>query len=351
MPQVRLLIVFFLSIFVAARFSEAGGLKSLPLPSYQDPNKPADVNPGVRITSPAAGQKFAPGDTMIVNVQVDKSLNATDVVLGISGMEFTGTTRLDLEMYQAKVVIPESFSGPSTIGAVALDADHHELPGAPVTIAVSPTVSAGRVTLAQRYYYLEPSVVSEQLSLTGTYADNIQRDITSSETGTTYATSNPAVIRVTPDGLARIKGDGIAVVTAANGSSRDYAIFVVENAASPLAPQDLTRQFNIQQTNNRLEKSNIYALRDVVVTNSSRVPVPGPLYLILTGLPSGVTLDNRSGLTRKVSPGSAFISLQLSGDGLRTGPGERNTLTLQFLNPNNIAISYSLAIVRSSTEP
>jgi len=341
----------FFALLAALQPALAGKPATLLPPSSQAQAGSTEVNSRVRITSPSANQKFAPGETLLINIQVDKSLNATDVVLGISGMEFTGTTRLDLETYQAKVTIPEGFSGPSTIGAVALDADGHEFPGAPVTISVSPTTSAGRVELAQRYYFLDPSVESQQLSLTGTYADNIQRDVTSSDSGTTYASSNPATVRVTPDGLARIKSTGIAVVTASNGSSKDYAIFVVENAASPLPPQDLTKQFGIQQTADRLEKSNVYAMRNVVVTNSSRVPVPGPLYLVLTGLPSGVTLENRSGITRKVSPGSAFIRLQLSGDGLRIGPGERNTLTLQFLNPNDAAIAFSLSIVRSSTEP
>jgi len=196
-------------------------------------DRPQAVNPGVRITSPLPGQRFAPGDTLTVNVQVDTSLNATDVLLGISGMDFTGTTRLDLVNYQARVAIPATFSGPATIGAVALDANSHEFPSAPITISVSPLVAPVQVAFVERYYYIDPSVESEQLSLTGTYADKIQRDLTTSDTGTIYSTNNPAVVRVGADGFAQVKGIGIAVITPVNGRARDFAIFVVEKAASP----------------------------------------------------------------------------------------------------------------------
>src|SRR5437667_9038081 len=43
--------------------------------------KAAAASPLVFITSPSAGQTFAPGNTLTVNVQVDPATNATDVVV------------------------------------------------------------------------------------------------------------------------------------------------------------------------------------------------------------------------------------------------------------------------------
>jgi len=324
-----------------------GSLFGAPAPSRPKPSAPS---PLVVITSPTAGQTFAPGDTLTVNVQVDPVSNATDVVIGMPPLPLTGTTRLDTMNFQGTAVIP-ALAGPLVITPIALDAQQNEIQGAPITVNIVPAAVPSQVAFAQRYFYIDPSVASEQLNLVGTYADGSMIDLTSSVTGTRYISSNLAVIKVSPDGLVTVVGAGLAVVTGANGPAKDFAVFVVENATTPLPPLNLTPNFTIQQSGYRLDRVSGFFVQTVTVTNTSRLPIPGSGYLILSGLPIGVTLVNKSGVTANVLPGSSFMTLPLSPDGRTLAPGQSNTFTLQFLDPKRAAISYTWSVYRSSAAP
>jgi hypothetical protein len=310
------------------------------------------VDSRVQITSPTAGQVFAPGATLTINVQVDPSVNATDMLISLVGIGQIGTTNTGPTQFQGTQVIPPTFSGPLTIVPVAVDGNQNYFSGAPVTVSVSPGVAPQQVILSQKYFYVSPTKVpSQQLHLTGTYSGGTQLDLTSSATGTTYVSSNTAAVTVTADGLAHMVAPGLAVITAANGGAKDYAIFVVQEPATPLPPIDLTTSFSLKFSGFALNRNTGFFVQTVTITNSSNLPVPGPLYLILSGLPSGVTLVNKSGITQKVQPGSSFITVPLSIDGRTNAPGQSNTFTLQYLNPTRKAITYTATVSRSSTAP
>jgi hypothetical protein len=144
---------------------------------------------------------------------------------------------------------------------------------------------------------------------------------------------------------------GLAVITAANGGAKDFAIFVVQDPAAPLPALDLTNSFTRQFSGFALNRSTGFFVQTATITNSSNLPVPAPLYLVLSGLPAGVTLVNKSGITRKVQAGSSYVTLPLSSDGRTNAPGQSNTLSLQFLNPSRKTITYTTTIIRSSTAP
>jgi uncharacterized protein len=109
--------------------------------------------------------------------------------------------------------------------------------------------------------------------------------------------------------------------------------------------------FVVQRGGFRLDRTSGFFVQQVVLTNSSNLPVPGSAYLILAGLPSGVTLVNRSGVSAAAWPGASFMTLPLSPDGRTIAPGQSATLTLQFLNPNRVTINYTSLIYRTSTTP
>lgn len=154
----------------------------------------------------------------------------TLVGIGEIGATSTGPTQ-----FQGTQVIPTTFAGPLTIIPVAVDNIQNYFQGAPVTVSVRPAIAPQQVTLSQKYFYVSPTnVPSQQLHLTGTYSDGSQLDLTSSATGTTYVSSNTAAVTVTADGLAQMVAPGLAVITAANGGAKDFAIFVVQEPASPL---------------------------------------------------------------------------------------------------------------------
>ncbi len=310
------------------------------------------VDPRVVITSPTAGQVFAPGATLTINVQVDPSVNAGDMLFTLVGIGEIGATSTGPTQFQGTQVIPTTFAGPLTIIPVAVDNIQNYFQGAPVTVSVRPAIAPQQVTLSQKYFYVSPTnVPSQQLHLTGTYSDGSQLDLTSSATGTTYVSSNTAAVTVTADGLAQMVAPGLAVITAANGGAKDFAIFVVQEPASPLPPIDLTTSFTLKFSGFSLNRNTGFFVQNVTITNSSNLPVPGPLYLVLSGLPSGVTLVNKSGITQKVQPGSSYITVPLSSDGRTNAPGQSNTFTLQYLDPTREAISYTATVTRSSTAP
>jgi hypothetical protein len=113
----------------------------------------------------------------------------------------------------------------------------------------------------------------------------------------------------------------------------------------------LTNSFTRQFSGFALNRSTGFFVQTATVTNSSSLPIPGPLYLVLSGLPAGVTLVNKSGITTKVQAGSSYVTLPLSSDARTNAPGQSNTLSLQFLNPSRKTITYTATIIRSSTAP
>jgi hypothetical protein len=311
----------------------------------------AAANPSVVITSPLPQQTFAPGDRLLVNVQVNPAVGATDVVIGMPPIPLTSTGRLDVSNFQGVQTLPANYAGPLTITPIALDAQQNSIEGVPLTINIAPATAPSQVAFAQRYFYLDPTAAPQQLELVGTFGGGIQIDLTSPVSGTTYASSNPAAVTVSPDGTASVVGTGVAVVTGSNRLATDFAVFNVESAASPQPPQNVGAAFTVQRGGFRLDRSTGFYVQSVVVTNSSQLPIPGSAYLVLTGLPAGISLVNKSGLTASALPGSPFVSLPLSADGRTLAPGQSTTLNLQFLNPNRANIAYTSSLYRSSTTP
>jgi hypothetical protein len=75
----------------------------------------------------------------------------------------------------------------------------------------------------------------------------------------------------------------------------------------------------------------------VTFTNTGTTPVAGPLQFKLSGLTSGVTLDNATG----VKDGVPYITL---GEA-ELAPGQVATVTTTFSNPARAAIAYTPQLV------
>jgi len=69
-----------------------------------------------------------------------------------------------------------------------------------------------------------------ELPVVGIFRDGVERPISAASTGTTYESSNEHVIRVLPDGLLQIAGNGTATLTVRNrGKQASLEIFVEVN--------------------------------------------------------------------------------------------------------------------------
>lgn len=78
----------------------------------------------------------------------------------------------------------------------------------------------------------------------------------------------------------------------------------------------------------------------VTVKNTSGAAITGPLHLVLQGLPSGVTLDNKSGMV----DGAPYLTLANT----TLAPGASVTVTTTFTNPSKIGIGYNAKLLSGS---
>ncbi len=316
-------------------------------------NLAAAADPKVNLISPAAGAIFAPGDTINIVVELTPPLTVANTVgatlAGLTHVSAAWTTGL---RFSATFVVPPAITGPLTITPDFTDTSGNYFAGTPVVVGIKPAGTPESIALQRHDFLLTPGASSQQLYLNGTYADGSVLDLTSSLTGTTYTTTNPSVVTVSSDGLMQIIGPGFAVITAKNGGFSDFTTVVVEDPADPLPPADLTPQVTISRSGFRLDRNSGFFVQDLTITNTSAVPLPASLYLVLSGLTSGVTLVNKSGLTEALPPvGSSFLTLSLPGEGLSMPPGSSAHFTLQFLNPSRNPINYSLNLYRTSVAP
>lgn len=292
----------------------------------------------VRIVSPIEGQQFAPGDKVSIVVDIAPSLRATDGSVGLAGLGSVKAKGFAGTRFTADFVIPDHYAGPLTLwpdvwaGATVL--------GPKVSIKVRPLTPPTQLRVLNRYYYLSlPRTHPERLSVKGRYAKDIERDVSSSASGTTYTSSNASVVSVDREGVCTAIANGLAVLAIENGGVRDFVTFVVGDPAHPSPPIDLSDQVAIRRGGLRLE-SNPRVVRShyerVTITNTTALPLAGPLFLVIAGLPKGVIAYGGDGGGRH--------SLDLPDEGLGLLPGQSVTVDLEFLNQGNASLEYTAKV-------
>ncbi|MGO9058456.1 MAG: hypothetical protein ACLQU2_13890 [Candidatus Binataceae bacterium] len=304
----------------------------------------------VQITTPTNGQVFAPGDTVSVTVSITPPLTANDVALlvpllgRVAGTNYKGTT------FSASFTIPDTVAGPFDLTPVITDTSNNPINGLTTTIAVRPSTPPLSLTLSQVNYTLTKVGATERVDVIGNYPGAVQRDLTSSAAGTTFKSSNIKVITVDTEGNVLATGFGTAVVTVTNGGVQAFATFTVEDPAHPLAAQDVTAATKLTRLGFRVDRNTGFFDQTVQLSTALATPVVGPLYLVVSGLPTGVTLVE-AGATQNITPvGSPYFKLLLP-DGLTLPSGTMLTKTMQFLNPDRTRIAYTAKVYRTSATP
>jgi hypothetical protein len=292
----------------------------------------------VHIVSPVEGQQFAPGDRVSIVVDVAPSLRATDGSVGLAGLGSVKGKGFSGTRFTADFVIPDYFAGPLVLrpdvwaGTTVL--------GPKVRINVRPPTPPKQLRALTRYYYFSlPRTDPEHLSVKGRYAKGIERDLSSSASGTTYASSNASVVSVDREGVCTVIANGLAVIVIDNGGVREFVTFVVDDPAHPSPPIDLSDQVAIRrgglrrESNPRIVRSHY---QQVTITNTTALPLAGPLFLAVTGLPRDVIAYGGDGGGRH--------RLDLPDEGLGLLPGQSVTVDLEFLNQGNAAIAYTAKV-------
>ena len=304
----------------------------------------------VKITTPANGQVFAPGDTVSVTVAIAPPLQANDVSLNVAGLGSQPGTSYNGSTYQVSFSIPDTYAGTLQLSPAITDTSNNPITGVTTTIAVRPTTPPSSLTLPQASYILNAVGATERVDVVGNYPGGIQRDLTSSASGTTYKSSNPTVITVDPEGNVKAGAFGTAVVTVTNSGVQAFATFSVEDPAHPLAAQDVTATTQLIPLGFRVDRNTGFFDQTLQLTSALATPEIGPLYVVVTGLPTGVTLVS-AGATQNITPlGSPYFKVLLP-DGVTLPSGTILTKTMQFLNPGRTRIAYTAKVYRTSVTP
>jgi len=304
----------------------------------------------VKVTSPANGQVFAPGDSVTIEVSLAPGLVANNVEISLPGFGSAPGTGFTGSSYQLDFTIPGFFAGPLQIVPTVRDASNNLIVGITTTVAVRPTTAPLSLSLSQASDVLTSVGDTDRIHVTGNYPDDLTLDLTSSASGTTYKSSNTKVLTVDTEGNVTATGFGTAVLTVANFGVQVFGIFSVEDPDHPLSPQDFSSQVNTASAGFRVDRNTGFFDQTVQWTNTQTIPVIGPLYFVPTSLPAGVTLIG-AGTTQNITPaGSPYFTLLLP-DGITLQPGASVSQVLRFLNPSRTRIAYSPKIFRSLEGP
>jgi hypothetical protein len=115
-------------------------------------------------------------------------------------------------------------------------------------------------------------------------------------------------------------------------SNRECSMGILE----PGAPTNVSSQVSVALSGVRLNRANGMFTGSAAVTNTSGSSITGPITLVLQ-LPSGITLFNAQGSTCAILPqGRPLFNLPVGS----LSPGASTQVTLQFVNPNAIPITF-----------
>lgn len=305
----------------------------------------------VRVVSPQDGQEFAPGDTVAVTVAFEAPFGAGFVSPSAGGGIIELTPASD-GSFHAQFKIPEDFEGPLTITPAAIDASGNTTEGVGVTIFVRSRTPPLRLRLVTDEFFLSPGETAATIDVRGVYANNVERDLTSSQTGTTYRSSDTRVIAVDPNGIARVRAFGTAVVIVKNSGRKAFASFWVDDPRHPSAPVDVTSRVIVTRETPQITADdpyeNTYA-QTLRITNPMPLPLPGRIYVVISNLPARAVIY--AGRTKQVEPiGSPYYSLQLP-NGLILQPGQSVTMTLKMYVLAREPVDYDVRVFQSLAEP
>jgi len=344
------------------------------------------VDPRVVFDEPKDGQQFSPGDTVSITLRALPPLKdkATDAMISVAGFGMLPSPRFvwPSGVFHWNFTIPNEFVGTLAIEPIIVAGEDASHPGQPklvngklVTIKVQSRDAPNSISLLEHDYVVSwPPCCGPQtqhLYVKGRYG-RVERDITVAEAGTVYHTSNPVVADVDANGSVRILGPGVATIMVDNHGAKDTASFVVEDPAHPLPVQDMTAHVRFSKSaafrDPGAKAYGTYPLiaQTVSVRNKSDQPLPGPLYLMVSGMPDSVQLWGKAHNVpanpppdmvlyfRYQTPGGKSAALRLTPkNGLSLVPGEEIRQQLYFL-PSGSRMTLPdvhLSLVRSGTEP
>ena len=196
----------------------------------------------LNIVSPKEGQIFYAGSHLDVVVKPDVGEKWTKVILGIFPMTYNTSSN----EYRDTIEIPPDELGTISISVLAADQNGKEIElQRNITSKLPPNVVLKSILLNKDFMllYMPPAgssptdyqqfFLSKQISVGGLYSDGVERDLTSSSNGTTYASSDQNVVTVDKEGKVTAQGIGTAKIIVRNGKYSAEVDVDVERYRAP----------------------------------------------------------------------------------------------------------------------
>ena len=133
---------------------------------------------------------------------------------------------------------------------------------------------------------------------------------------------------------ANVSGSAAAtVINSATVSGGGSASNTANDPATVNPITDISSQVSVTQTGFGRNRATGVWSATMTVTNTSGAAISGPIQVVLTALPAGVTMVNNTG-TRNGNP---YITVSAGA----LAPGATVSVTIQFMNPSNGFITYT----------
>ena len=196
--------------------------------SSQDIAQSEEIGEEITIAAPSPGTMYAPGDT--VQVSVIAPPETTTVWMATPG---SPAAIVESAPFTANITIPQEAIGQTGIAVVAFAGeDLLAVASTVVSVSTNAFVTSFKV-FPESTLYLR---VGEKVNFVvlGSFSDGVDRDITSSQNGTAYESTDPAVAFIGVNGLLTAKAPGFCLVTVQNDFYRkSIPVFVQSSTLNP----------------------------------------------------------------------------------------------------------------------
>lgn len=160
-------------------------------PPRQDPGEPALIEGGVQVVSPGAGQAVSGGETLRVVVESVPPFEATRIML----LSEVGVQVLDAPPFEFSLPIPADLVGTLESAAAGENAAGDYAISEAAAVTVESKAALMQIELSPGTVFLKGFDDRRQLTVLGTFDDDVIRDLSEPSTGTTYTTSDRTMLR------------------------------------------------------------------------------------------------------------------------------------------------------------
>ncbi|HEX7183162.1 MAG TPA: Ig-like domain-containing protein [Thermoanaerobaculia bacterium] len=194
------------------------GLASLGAEETLEPSSTV-VEGGLAITAPAPGTQVTAGAAVTVRVEGAAGFTPERILVGLG----SASVEAAAAVFNGPVTVPDGVMGDVRIAALGLDAAGQVAAAAPVVVRVVAPAALTGLAVPDEPLALSAASPSMELRVTGRFADDVERDVTSAAAGTTYTSTDPAVATVDAEGNVTAVTAGRALIEVRNGDAAAMA--------------------------------------------------------------------------------------------------------------------------------